>query len=728
MGSPDRQMPMIQRKPLVLIVDDVPANLHVLASALRADYRIKIALEGAAALELARRDNDPPDLILLDVMMPLMSGHDVLRQLRLDPSTRDIPVVFVTADTSEGSEVRGLELGALDFLTKPVDLPVLHRRVATLLEQRRLQHSLQLSDMKLRAMLDSSMQFIGLLDTDGRVLHVNRQVLKLLALPLEAVLGKRFWEVAVWTDCEPQQNEVRAAVERAAMGSASRFETVHTRADGGPMILDFSLRPIFGDDGEVAFLLPEATDVTQQKAAEESIRHLANNDPLTGLPNRTLLTDRANQAISSAERTKEPLALMFLDLDRFKHINDTLGHRGGDQFIAVIADRLSRSIDPGATAGRIGGDEFIAVLPNCDLGASMAVATRIASVLGQPVHAEGREVPSSVSIGVAVGPDHGDAGSELLRHANAALHRAKGAGRNRVEVFDRSVRSELDRRVNSEQALRRALDDGDIVAFFQPEVDATTGQVVGAEILARWLRRDGTVVAAAEFMQVAAQAGLLERMTDHVMQQARPLIRRLSTLGLPEGFRFRLNVPPRATERSWRDNPLDILLHGVEPSLLTVDVTEASVVDDLPAAAANLAALRVRGVRVCLDDFARGVSSLNLLRKLPIDEVRIDRTSIDTITAHPHDRAIVRSIIGLVREIGLTATADGVETGAQADVLIALGCIRHQGHLYSRALPASEFDSFLAASMVQRYAQTIGLVNADSVDLPEWPGSEIDRA
>lgn len=457
------------------------------------------------------------------------------------------------------------------------------------------------------------------------------------------------------------------------------------------------------------------------------LAHQATHDPLTGLFNRRGAIDSLETALAVAT-DRSPVGLLYLDLDRFKHINDTLGHRGGDQFIAVIADRLSRSIDPGATAGRIGGDEFIAVLPNCDLGASMAIATRIASVLGQPVHAEGREVPSSVSIGVAVGPDHGVGSSELLRHANAALHRAKGAGRNRVEIFDGSVRSELNQRVDSEQALRRALDDGDIVAFFQPEVDATTGNVVGAELLARWLRRDGTVVPAGEFLHIAAQAGLLERMTDHLMQQARPLIRRLSTLGLPEGFRFRLNLPPRATERSWRDNPLDVLLHGVDPTLLTVDVTEAAVVDDLPAAAANLAALRVRGVRVCLDDFARGVSSLSLLRKLPIDEVRIDRTSIDTITAHPHDRAIVRSIISLVREIGLTATADGVETGAQADVLIALGCIRHQGHLYSRALPASEFDSYLSASMVKRYAQDIGLVNAESIDMPQWPGAGMDSA
>ena len=465
-------------------------------------------------------------------------------------------------------------------------------------------------------------------------------------------------------------------------------------------------------------LLHEAN--AAQTELNQQLGHQAAHDPLTGLFNRRGALDALDAALASAS-TAAPVGLLYLDLDRFKHINDTLGHRGGDQFIAVIADRLSRSIDPGATAGRIGGDEFIAVLPGCDLGASMAVASRITAVLAQPVHAEGREVPSSVSIGVAVGPAHGEGSSELLRHANAALHRAKARGRNRVDVFDVTVRSELNERLDSEQALRRALDNGDIVAYFQPEIDATTGQIVGAELLARWIRRDGTVSSAMDFIGVAAQAGLLERMTDHVMQQARPLIRRLSMLGLPEGFRFRVNVPPRATERSWRENPLDSLIQGIEPTLLTVDVTEAAVVDDLAAAAANLAAVRVRGVRVCLDDFARGVSSLSLLRRLPLDEVRIDRTSIDTITAHPHDRAIVRSIIGLVREIGLTATADGVETGAQADALIALGCIRHQGHLYSRALPASEFDTYLARAMAERFEQEVTALTHPPEDYSDWP-------
>ena len=304
-------------------------------------------------------------------------------------------------------------------------------------------------------------------------------------------------------------------------------------------------------------------------------------------------------------------------------------------------------------------------------------------------------MPSSVSIGVAVAPEHGATSSDLLRNANAALYRAKHGGRNRVELFDGDMRDELALMLESEHALRRAIDNGEILPFFQPEIDATSGSVVGAELLARWLRPDGTVATANEFIQLARKAGLLERLTERVLVHARPDIRRLASFGLPNGFRFRVNLAPASTERSWRDNPIDELTRGIDPSLLTVDVRESSVTADLPAAAATLAEFRARGGRVCLDDFARGVSSLSLLRRLPVDEVRIDRQSIDTITAHPHDRAIVRSIIALVREIGLSVTAEGVETGAQADTLIALGCVRQQGHLYSPAIPARQLEDYL---------------------------------
>ena len=448
----------------------------------------------------------------------------------------------------------------------------------------------------------------------------------------------------------------------------------------------------------------ELTGVNDQLAStNKRLAHQATHDPLTGLYNRRGTLELLDQVLAEADEA-HPVGLLFCDLDRFKAVNDALGHRGGDRFISIIADRLSRSLEPGSIAGRMGGDEFVVVMPGMDMRGAAAIAQRLVGVLAQPVYAEGREVPSSVSIGVAAAPLHGSAASELLRHANAALYRAKAGGRNRVELFDGSMQQEMVSRLEGEQALRRAIDDGEIVAFFQPEVDAASGQIVGAELLARWVRRTGQVVTAQEFMAVALSAGLLERITEKVIGNARPHIRRLAVLGLPDGFRFRINMAPEATERSWRDDPIDAMLQGIDAALVTIDVRESSVDGDLPSAAANLASFRARGGRVCLDDFARGVSSLSLLRRLPLDEVRIDRMSIDTITAHPHDRAIVRSIIALVREIGFAVTADGIETGAQADALIALGCVRQQGHLYAPALPAGEFEDYLLARMAERYA------------------------
>ncbi|MGZ4678533.1 MAG: EAL domain-containing protein, partial [Ilumatobacteraceae bacterium] len=222
-----------------------------------------------------------------------------------------------------------------------------------------------------------------------------------------------------------------------------------------------------------------------------------------------------------------------------------------------------------------------------------------------------------------------------------------------------------------------------------------------------------------EFMELAVRAGLLERLTERVLGGARRQIRRLSILGLPPGFRFRVNLAPHSTERPWRENPIDALFSGIDPNLLTVDIRESFVTVDLASAASNLAEFRARGGRVCLDDFAQGVSSLSMLRRLPLDEVRIDRISIDTITTHPHDRAIVRSIIALTREIGLEVTADGVETGAQADALIALGCVRQQGHLYAPALAEDAFENYLLRWLAEQYVQA-------SDALQTWNTHELD--
>ena len=448
----------------------------------------------------------------------------------------------------------------------------------------------------------------------------------------------------------------------------------------------------------------QLTETNAQLAVSiEQLTHQATHDALTGLLNRRGMFEALESLIGEGET--QPVGVLFLDLDRFKAINDTLGHRGGDHFLRIVADRIERCITGNGVAGRIGGDEFVVALPGANEQATVAVAHQLHGVLGQAIHAAGRELPSSVSIGIAHAPTHGVNVNEVLANANVALYRSKTSGRSRVTHFDTDLSRENRDRIDLELRLRRAIDDGDIVPFFQPELDASTGMIVGAELLARWVQPNGTVVAAHDFMDLAVRAGLLDRVTERVFGGARRQIRRLAVLGLPEGFRFRVNLAPHSTERPWRDNPIDLLVAGIDPHLLTVDVRESFVTVDLPSAASNLAEFRARGGRVCLDDFAQGVSSLSMLRRLPLDEVRIDRISIDTITTHPHDRAIVRSIIALTREIGLEVTADGVETGAQADALIALGCVRQQGHLYAPALPEEAFENYLLRRLAEQYVQ-----------------------
>jgi diguanylate cyclase (GGDEF)-like protein len=430
--------------------------------------------------------------------------------------------------------------------------------------------------------------------------------------------------------------------------------------------------------------------------ANSLLAHQAVHDSLTGLRNRRGTMEVLEQELERARREGSRVAVLYIDLDRFKNVNDSLGHRAGDHLLEVIADRVQRVLPREATAGRLGGDELVAIVPGGDdPHALLELAARVGRAVSEPLHLEGREVNVSASIGIAVGPEDGDHPAELLRHANAALHRAKDRGRDRAEMFDGLLRSEMERRIADERSLRRAIDSADIVPFFQPELDAITGRVVGAEVLARWIRRDGSVAHGAELLTMAQDANTLERLTDAVLHQARPVIRRLAALGLPAGFRFRINLPQRTTPRAWRDDRMEALLAGLDPSMLTLDVSESAVFSDLSHAASRLAALRTRGVRVCLEDAGRGVGSLSLLRSLPLDEIRIDRAAIDALESHPHDRALVRAVIGLSHELGLGVSADGVETGAQADVLMALGCTRHQGHLHAPAMPGTALEQYL---------------------------------
>ena len=443
--------------------------------------------------------------------------------------------------------------------------------------------------------------------------------------------------------------------------------------------------------------LVENLQVEQQRLAEanELLGHVASHDSLTSLLNRHGLIEQLELAITVG-RGSHKIAVLFMDIDRFKSINDSLGHGAGDQLLQVIGRRISAVLPTSCVAGRLGGDEFVMIVTDpAQVDHVSDIAQRLSHSMAEPLELSGRLVRISVSIGVAFGPDVDDSASQLLGFANVALHRAKDAGRDRIEIFTPDIRIDMQRRATEERALRLAIDAGDVVPFFQPEFDATTGQIVGAEILARWIKRDGTIASAGAMLTMAEDASTLERLTSVIMQQSRPVIRRLVMLGLPTGFRFRVNLPHRCTPRAWRDGQVAAYFTGIDPHMLTLDVYETAMFDDFVGAVGVLTEMRQLGVRVCLEDAGRGGGSLSMLRSLPLDEVRVDRLHVDALTSHAHDRAVVRAMVNLARDLGLSISADGVESGAQADALLALGCTTHQGHLYSQAVTATALEDII---------------------------------
>lgn len=430
------------------------------------------------------------------------------------------------------------------------------------------------------------------------------------------------------------------------------------------------------------------------------LSHAVSHDFLTGLLNRQGLLDHLETTLRSEERINK-VAVMFLDIDRFKGVNDSLGHDAGDHLLQTIAERLQNQLPPGCRVGRLGGDEFVVVMAAAShLDPVIDLATKIACSLDEPIDVNGRPLRISTSIGVAIGPEGDDSARDMISFANAALHRAKHAGRNRVEVFTPLIRTEMQMRATEEDSLRRSIEAGDVVPFFQPEYDAATGILVGAEILARWLRNDGTITSASVMLALADDASTLDRLTAVVMAQATPTIGRLTALGLPTGFRFRVNLPHLCTPSAWRAGYMGSYFDGVNLNQMTIDVRESAVESDLDTAIDVLSDLRSRGARICLEVDAFEGASLNVLRSLPLDEIRVDRTHVDSLSNRSDDRSLVRTVVNVAIDMGIVVSADGVETGAQADALLALGCSRHQGHLYSPAITTWAMEDLIVANCV----------------------------
>ncbi len=445
----------------------------------------------------------------------------------------------------------------------------------------------------------------------------------------------------------------------------------------------------------------------QLVAANTRLTELAMRDTLTGLANRAAFIEHLERAVAAAQRDRSTIGILYFDIDRFKVVNDSLGHGAGDELLVQVAQRVGDLLRTNDVLARLGGDEFTICLDQLtDAGEALLVARRVADSFIQPFRICGRSLNVSASIGVATNHHEDDRAEALLSHADVAQYRAKESGRNRVEVFDVELRESIQRRVDDEQELRDAIALGQIVAFYQPQVDLRTGEIVGAEALARWLHPERGLLGAPKFVPLAEESGIVFALDGKIVSDAVAARVRLRHAGTRDDFRIWCNVSARQLARGAPAEQLSALLKrsGCSPNTIGIELTETAVLPDVQTAAAHILQARDLGVKVALDDFGTGHSSLTLLRSLEIDAVKIDRSFVRDITLDPIDLAIVRSVITLAHELGHDVVAEGVETTEQAELLVELGCTRAQGFLYAEALPFAELVRRLDA---QRAATSV---------------------
>jgi diguanylate cyclase (GGDEF)-like protein/PAS domain S-box-containing protein len=474
------------------------------------------------------------------------------------------------------------------------------------------------------------------------------------------------------------------------------FETVHKRKDGSLYPVEVRLQLSAAETPPV--FVAVVTDITERRQAQERLNYLAFYDTLTGLPNRLLLLDRIRQATLEAERHERLVAIMFLDLDRFKLVNDTLGHEAGDLLLKSVAGRLSGCVRPGDTVARLGGDEFTVVLVNVahmdDVG---RVAQKVLNVFAQPFLLAGQEVFVSPSIGITLYPFDDKDPELLLKNADAAMYHAKDSGRNTFRFFTSDLNARTARRLDLETALRHALERNEFLLHYQPQVDLVSGHVIGLEALIRWQRAEVGLVSPLEFIPLAEETGLIVPIGEWVLRTACTQNRAWQQAGLP-ALHMSVNVAARQFQQQ---NLAEIVARvlqetGLDPRWLTLEITESTVMHDAGAAIETLREIGSLGVGLSVDDFGIGYSSLSYLKRFPLNCLKIDKSFIDDITTNPDDAAIATAIISMAGSLELKVIAEGVETLAQLDFLRAHGCDAMQGYYFSKSLPAAACGELLA--------------------------------